>query len=126
MLQWFVLVAGGRPLFPTVPVDTVDGSLQGIIQMRGAMPYAIGFADKHMIHLYREEYVQCREPCFLKHICCDGERCCALVAIFQHVDARFCDRGEIKLKVIVACVHSPGFGSVGQGFAEASVTTHLI
>src|SRR5690349_19570941 len=96
MLTRLILCFRSKSLRIEIEMLVSDGRLQRIVKMGGAVPDAVGLVYQHMIHLHREEDIECRLPGLGINIGCDTKRRRSAAGVFDHIDPTVTYFAEIE------------------------------
>ncbi len=98
----FVLAVRCRSLIPAVELLADNGRQAAIVQVRGAVPYAVAFANGNVIHLHGDVMVQAVLPDVGVSVLVDGEGRRTLACVLNYVKAGVLYRGEVEFRIDVA------------------------
>ena len=104
---------GRRSLPVQVDMFMVQRCLTRIVAMGIAVPAAIGFVDRHMVHRNGEIDIVGRVPGIGIDILRDPKWCGADIAIFEHIEARLLNGAEIELQIMITQIVAPGLQRPG-------------
>ena len=96
VIATLVLAVRRLVLVPTVELLTNHGCHAAIIQVRSAVPHAVGFAHGDVIHLLGKVMIQAVLPDLRVSVLRDREGCGPLVCVLDDIQAGIFDRGEVE------------------------------
>ena len=99
MIAAFVFPVRRRSLIPAVELLPDHGRQATIVQMRSAMPHAVGFANGNVIHLLRDVMVQAVLPDVCVHVLGDGEGRRTLACVLDDIEAGVVNRSEVEFRI---------------------------
>ena len=99
MIASFVLPVRCRSLIPAVELFPNHGCQAAIVQVRSAMPHAVGFANRNVIHLLRNVMIQAVLPDFGVRVPGDWEGRGALVCVLDDIEAGVVNRSEVEFRI---------------------------
>jgi hypothetical protein len=98
------------------------GRENAVIQVRSAVPDAVGLANRDVVHLHREVMVEAVLPDVGVSIGGDGKGRRALIGVFDDIEAGILDRGEVEFRIYVA---QPGRGRRNRALKDLLVRSFL-